>query len=470
MQTINEETHEVTKSAFFSKRTVKQFTEITRVDTPQEALFVSVDTLGKLDIPYMAKLCEKEPDEVIEALKADNLIYLNPKRANPEKPYESWEEASEYLSGNVRVKLRAAKRAAEGNPDLQRNVDALAAVIPQKLEAGDITARIGVHWVDVEDYQKFLQEYAKAHFTYGEPLRRAYNGEYKIPFKGRDYSKAATEIFGTKRMNSLEIFENLLNNRDVVVKDKKIDPDGKEHYEINKKETELAQDKASKMKEAFKRWLWEEPERREKYVTRYNELFNCIVGRKYDGSRQTFPGMSPSISLKPHQLDAVARAKFGGNTLLAHCVGAGKSFEMVAATMEKKRLGLINKACVVVPKALVGQMASEWLRLYPQAKILTATEKDFDKDHRQKFIGRCCTGDYDAVIMSYEQFEKIPMSFEYRRDFIQREINTLTSGINDLKFNGGRNENSGSIKDMERVKKRLEARLEKLIEDNGNLS
>jgi N12 class adenine-specific DNA methylase len=467
LEIINEETHEVTKSAFFSKRTVKHVTEITHVDTPQEALFVSVDTLGKLDIPYMAKLCGKEPDEVIDALKADNLIYLNPKKANPEKPYEGWEEASEYLSGNVRVKLRAAERAAEGNPDLQRNVDALKAVIPQKLEAGDITARIGVHWVDVEDYQKFLQEYAKAHFTYGEPLRRAYNGEYKIPFKGRDYSKAATEIFGTKRMNSLEIFENLLNNRDVVVKDKKIDPDGKEHYEINKKETELAQDKASKMKEAFKRWLWEEPERREKYVTRYNELFNCIVGRKYDGSHQTFPGMSPSISLKPHQLDAVARAKFGGNTLLAHCVGAGKSFEMVAATMEKKRLGLINKACVVVPKALVGQMASEWLRLYPQAKILTATEKDFDKDHRQKFIGRCCTGDYDAVVMSYEQFEKIPMSFEYRRDFIQREINTLTSGIDDLKSNGGRNENSGSIKDMERVKKRLEARLEKLIEDNG---
>ncbi len=344
LELINEETHEVTKSAFFSKRTVKHITEITRVDTPQEALFVSVDTLGKLDIPYMAKLCEKTPDDVIDALKADNLIYPNPKKANPEKPYEGWEEASEYLSGNVRIKLRAAERAAKDNPALQRNVDALTAVIPQKLEAGDITARIGVHWVDVEDYQKFLQEYAKAHFVYGEPLRRSHSGEYKIPYKGRDVSKAATEIYGTSRMNSLEIFENLLNNRDVVVKDKKIDPDGKEHYEINKKETELAQDKALKMKEAFKRWLWEEPERREKYVTRYNELFNCIVGRKYDGSHQTFPGMSPSISLKPHQLDAVARAKFGGNTLLAHCVGAGKSFEMVAATMEKKRLGLINKA------------------------------------------------------------------------------------------------------------------------------
>ena len=467
LELVNEETHEVTKSAFFSKRTVKQITEITHVDMPQEALFVSVDTLGKLDIPYMAKLCGKEPDEVIDALKTDNLIYLNPKKADPEKPYEGWEEASEYLSGNVRIKLRAAERAAEDNPELRRNVEALTAVIPQKLEAGDITVRIGVHWVDVEDYQKFIQEYAKAHFLIGEPLRRAYNGEYKIPFKGRDYSKAATEIFGTKRMNSLEIFENLLNNRDVVVKDKKIDPDGKEHYEINKKETELAQDKASKMKEAFKRWLWEEPERREKYVTRYNELFNSLVGRKYDGSHQTFAGMSPSISLKPHQLDAVMRAKFGGNTLLAHCVGAGKSFEMIAATMEKKRLGLINKACVVVPKALVGQMASEWLRLYPQAKILTASEKDFDKDHRQKFIGRCCTGDYDAVIMSYEQFEKIPMSFEYRRDFIQREINTLTAGIDDLRHNARSSENSGTIKDMERVKKRLEARLKKLIEDNG---
>lgn len=225
---------------------------------------------------------------------------------------------------------------------------------------------------------------------------------------------------------------------------------------------------ARQMKEAFKRWLWDDPARREKYVERYNNLFNCIVGRKFDGSHQTFPGMSPSISLKPHQLDAVMRAKFGGNTLLAHCVGAGKSFEMVAATMEKKRLGLINKACIVVPKHLVGQMANEWLRLYPQAKILTATEKDFDKNHRQKFIGRCCTGDYDAVIMSYEQFEKIPMSLEYRKNFIQREIDTMQSGIDEL---GGdyrsRANNRSSIKDLEREKKRLETRLQKLIEGGG---
>ncbi len=269
-------------------------------------------------------------------------------------------------------------------------------------------------------------------------------------------------------MNAATIFENLLNNRDIVIRDKKTDADGREYYELNKKETDLAQDKALKMKEAFKRWLWDTPERREKYVERYNNLFNCIVGRKFDGSRQTFPGMSPSIKLKPHQLDAVMRAKFGGNTLLAHCVGAGKSFEMVAATMEKKRLGLINKACVVVPKHLVGQMANEWLRLYPQAKILTASEKDFDKNHRQKFIGRCCTGDYDAVIMSYEQFEKIPMSMEYRKNFIQREIDMLQSGIDELSGDyRSRANNRSSIKDLERAKKRLETRLNKLIEGGG---
>lgn len=467
LEVIDEETKTVTKSDFFRERTIKHFTEITHVENPQEALNVSIDTLGKLDFEYMGKLCGKEPLEVINELRADNLIYLNPNKANPENPLEGWEEASEYLSGNVRVKLKDAEAAAKDNPDYQRNVEALTAVIPQRIEAGDITARIGVHWVDVADYQRFMEEYAQAHFF--APLRRNHNGEYKIEHKSWNNTTAGKQIFGTKRMNSLEIFENLLNNRDVVVRDKIIDSfSGKERYVLNVTETQKAQDKADKMKAAFARWLWDDPERREKYVTRYNELFNSLVGRKYDGSHQTFPGMNPYIKLKPHQLDAIARAKFGGNTLLAHCVGAGKSFEMVAITMEKKRLGLINKACVVVPKSLVGQMASEWLRLYPQAKILTATEKDFDKDHRQKFIGRCCTGEYDAVIMSYEQFEKIPMSFEYRRDFIKREIESLTAGISDLSSSYiSRQENRGSIKDMERTRKRLEAKLEKLIEDNG---
>lgn len=466
LEIIDEEAKTVEKSDFFTKRTVKYTAEITHVDTPQEAMQVSIDTVGKMDIPYMAQLCGQEPQDIVEVLKSDNLIYLNPLKSDENDPFVGWEETSEYLSGNVREKLRTAELYAKDYPDFQRNVTALTEVLPKKLEAGDITARIGVSWVDVEDYQHFLEDYAKARFY--EPMRRTVTGEYKIENKNWDTSAAATQIYGTARMPAKTIFENLLNNRDIVVKDKITDVDGKEHYEINKKQTDLAQDKALKMKDAFKRWLWEKPERREKYVERYNNLFNSIVGRKFDGSHQTFPGMSPFIRLKPHQLDAVMRAKFGGNTLLAHCVGAGKSFEMVAATMEKKRLGLINKACVVVPKHLVGQMANEWLRLYPQAKILTASEKDFDKNHRQKFIGRCCTGDYDAVIMSYEQFEKIPMSMEYRRNFIQREIDTMQSGIDEL--NGDyrtRANNRSSIKDLEREKKRLETRLQKLIEGSG---
>ena len=463
LEIIDEEAKTVEKSDFFTKRTVKYTAEITHVDTPQEAMQVSIDTVGKMDIPYMAQLCGQEPQGIVEVLKSDNLIYLNPLKSDEKDPFVGWEETSEYLSGNVREKLRTAELYAKDDPDFQRNVAALTEVLPKKLEAGDITARIGVSWVDVEDYQHFLEDYAKARFY--EPMRRTVTGEYKIENKNWDTSAAATQIYGTARMPAKAIFENLLNNRDIVVKDKITDVDGKEHYEINKKQTDLAQDKALKMKDAFKRWLWEKPERREKYVERYNNLFNSIVGRKFDGSHQTFPGMSPSIRLKPHQLDAVMRAKFGGNTLLAHCVGAGKSFEMVAATMEKKRLGLINKACVVVPKHLVGQMANEWLRLYPQAKILTASEKDFDKNHRQKFIGRCCTGDYDAVIMSYEQFEKIPMSMEYRRDFIQREIDTMQSGIDELSGDyRTRSNNRSSIKDLEREKKRLETRLQKLLD------
>lgn len=466
LEIVDEEKKTIEKSDFFTKRTVKYTAEISHVDTPQEAMQVSIDTRGKMDIPYMAQLCGQEPQAVIDVLKADNLIYLNPLKASEDNPIEGWEETSEYLSGNVREKLRTAELYAKVNPDYQRNVTALTSVLPPKLEAGDISARIGVSWVDVEDYQKFLTEHAKARFF--EPLRRTVTGEYKIDNKNWDMSAAATQIYGTSRMPSKAIFENLLNNRDIVVRDKITDIDGREHYEINKKETDLAQEKARQMKEAFRTWLWNDPARREKYVERYNNLFNCIVGRKFDGSHQTFPGMSPSISLKPHQLDAVMRAKFGGNTLLAHCVGAGKSFEMVAATMEKKRLGLINKACVVVPKHLVGQMANEWLRLYPQAKILTASEKDFDKNHRQKFIGRCCTGDYDAVIMSYEQFEKIPMSMEYRRNFIQREIDTMQIGIDELSGDyRTRSNNRSSIKDLEREKKRLETRLQKLIDGGG---
>lgn len=459
LEIINPETKEVTKAAIFTQRTIKPVLEITSVETAQEAMQVALDVKGRIDIPYMAQLCSQSPESVCNELLNSGQIFLNPEAYSEDNPYEGYEEASEYLSGNVREKLKAAEQAAQIDPTTySRNAEALKEVLPPTIGAGEITARIGVSWVDTKDYELFLREYAKA--TFHAPIRRTPMGEYKIEHKTWDNSVAATSTYGTSRMSSYHIFEQLLNNRDVAVRDKVKSDDGKERYVINRKETQLAAEKARQMKEAFAKWLWADPARRQKYVERYNVLFNSIVGRHYDGSHQTFPGMSPHIQLNPHQKDAVARAKYGGNTLLAHCVGAGKSFEMVAATMEKKRLGLINKACVVVPKHLVGQTANEWLRLYPDANILVATEKDFEKNNRQKFIARCCTGDYAAVIMSYEQFEKIPMSLQYREQFLRRELNMLTQSISQLDPYRDRT----SIKDLERAKKRVEARISKLLE------
>ena len=459
LEIINPETKEVTKAAIFTQRTIKPVIEITAVETAQEAMQVALDVKGRIDIPYMAQLCSQSPESVCNELLNSGQIFLNPEAYSEDNPYEGYEEASEYLSGNVREKLKAAEQAAQIDPTTySRNAEALKEVLPPTIGAGEITARIGVSWVDTKDYELFLREYAKA--TFHAPIRRTPMGEYKIEHKTWDNSVAATSTYGTSRMSSYHIFEQLLNNRDVAVRDKVKSDDGKERYVINRKETQLAAEKARQMKEAFAKWLWADPARRQKYVERYNVLFNSIVGRHYDGSHQTFPGMSPHIQLNPHQKDAVARAKYGGNTLLAHCVGAGKSFEMVAATMEKKRLGLINKACVVVPKHLVGQTANEWLRLYPDANILVATEKDFEKNNRQKFIARCCTGDYAAVIMSYEQFEKIPMSLQYREQFLRRELNMLTQSISQLDPYRDRT----SIKDLERAKKRVEARISKLLE------
>ena len=443
LENYDSETKTYSKSDIFEKRTIKPTTEITHVDTPQEALQVSLDIRGKVDVLYISALCGITPEKAVDTLVVNHLIYLTPQKYSEETPFEGYEEATEYLSGNVREKLRTAQTYAEINPIFERNVDALTNALPPTIEANEIFARIGVNWVDIDDYKQFLKEYAQASFLF-QSLRRTPMGEYKIDNKSADRSVAATSTCGTKRLNSYEIFERLLNNRDIVVKDPKtVYEDGKEKtvYIVNAKETRLAQDKADLMKEAFKNWLWDDPTRRKKYVERYNELFNSIVGREYDGSYQTFPGMSPFIQLSDHQKNAVARAKLGGNALLAHCVGAGKSFEMVAATMEKKRLGLINKACVIVPKPLVRQMASEWLRLYPEANILVAGEKDFSKNNRQKFIGRCCTGDYAAVIMSYEQFEKIPMSLEYRQQFLKRELSRIEAAISET-------DDRTSIKDL----------------------
>lgn len=455
LEVVNVENKTVEKAAIFTKRTILPDIPVSKVDTALEALQVSMDRLGKVDILYMSQLTDTTPEKVIADLGDE--IFRDPAKVKDNDPYSGYTESSEYLSGNIRDKLRIARDHAEHiDSSYNKNVEALMKVVPKDLEASEISVRIGANWIDVADYNNFLNEYAHAN-TYYYPVTRTKLGEYKIEGKTSDRSVAATETFGTSRMNSYQIFENLLNQRDILVRDRREEGD-KVWYEINTKETRLAKEKARLMKEAFRNWLWEDMGRREKYVAKYNYLFNSIRGREYDGSHQTFPGMNASITLRKHQSNAIMRAKLGGNTLFAHEVGAGKSFEMVATVMEKKRLGLINKACVVVPKHLTLQMASEWLRLYPNAKLLVAKPEDFTKANRKRFIARCVTGDYDAVIMSFTQFERIPMSDEYKEQFMQKELHDIMSAISEA----GRKDKS-SVKALERQKKNIEERLEKLL-------
>ena len=456
LEIVDVEKKTVEKAEIFTKRTIQPEVEITSVETPQEALQVSLDKLGRVDIPYMAELVGCEPEQVISELGTE--IFRNPAKIKDDEPFSGYEDASEYLSGNVREKLKIAQDYAKLiDQSFERNVTALQSVIPKDLEADEISVRIGANWIEVEDYNRFFREVCKGD-TFFHPVTRTKFGEYKIDGLYQDKSVAATETFGTPRMSSYHIFENLLNQRDIVVRDRIDDGEGKFHYEVNAKETQLAKEKARQMKEAFKSWVWEDIDRRDHYVEKYNYLFNAIRGREYDGSHQTFPGMNPAIKLRAHQENAVLRAKLGGNTLLAHCVGAGKSFEMIAATMEKKRLGLISKACVVVPKHLTLQMASEWMRLYPNAKLLVARPEDFTKDNRQKFIARCVTGDYDAVIMSFTQFERIPMSDEYRKQFMEKELAEIMDALEDVDSS-----DRTSVKALERQKMKIEERLEKLM-------
>lgn len=455
LEVVNVENKTVEKAAIFTKRTILPDIPVSKVDTALEALQVSMDRLGKVDILYMSQLTDTTPEKVIADLGDE--IFRDPAKVKDNDPYSGYTESSEYLSGNIRDKLRIARNHTEHiDSSYNKNVEALMKVVPKDLEASEISVRIGANWIDVADYNNFLNEYAHAN-TYYYPVTRTKLGEYKIEGKTSDRSVAATETFGTSRMNSYQIFENLLNQRDILVRDRREEGD-KVWYEINTKETQLAKEKARLMKEAFRNWLWKDMGRREKYVAKYNYLFNSIRGREYDGSHQTFPGMNASITLRKHQSNAIMRAKLGGNTLFAHEVGAGKSFEMVATVMEKKRLGLINKACVVVPKHLTLQMASEWLRLYPNAKLLVAKPEDFTKANRKRFIARCVTGDYDAVIMSFTQFERIPMSDEYREQFMQKELHDIMSAISEAGT-----KDKTSVKALERQKKNIEERLEKLL-------
>lgn len=455
LEVVNVENKTVEKAAIFTKRTILPDIPVSKVDTALEALQVSMDRLGKVDIIYMSQLTDTTPEKVIADLGDE--IFRDPAKVKDNNPYSGYTESSEYLSGNIRDKLRIARDHAEHiDNSYNKNVEALMKVVPKDLDASEISVRIGANWIDIADYNKFLNEYAKAN-TYLYPVTRTTLGEYKIEGKYQDHSIAANQTYGTNRMSSYHIFENLLNQRDILVRDRR-EEDSRVWYEINIKETQLAKEKARLMKEAFKNWLWNDMGRREKYVAKYNYLFNSIRGREYDGSHQTFPGMNTSITLRKHQSNAIMRAKLGGNTLFAHEVGAGKSFEMVATVMEKKRLGLINKACVVVPKHLTLQMASEWLRLYPNAKLLVAKPEDFTKANRKRFIARCVTGDYDAVIMSFTQFERIPMSDEYREQFMQKELHDIMSAISEAGT-----KDKTSVKALERQKKNIEERLEKLL-------
>jgi N12 class adenine-specific DNA methylase/adenine-specific DNA methylase len=469
----------VKKADMFFKQTIKAKVSIERVETAVEALNVSINEFGTVNLAYMLSIYEVDRSTMLQEL--EGLIFLNPSGYNPNNPNAGWEAADEYLSGNVRDKLRVAKAMLE-NPELSEeekmlfsaNVPALEQVQPQDIDASEIDVRIGTTWIEKEDYERFIYELLgtprraqavrNSYYSSGIQLNlNKVNMEWFIENKSLDKrSVAATKTYGTSRMDAYSIFESSLNLRTVTVKDRIDDGDGKYHYEVNKNETMIAREKQNLMKEAFKEWIFKDPERRQKYVSFYNETFNNVRLREYDGSHLEFPGMNPEIELKPHQKNAIARILMGGNTLLAHCVGAGKSFEMMAACMEQKRLGLANKTVMVVPKSLIGQTASEFLRLYPSANILVATERDFEKSRRKQFISRIATGDYDCIIMSHSQFEKIPISPERKAQMIDQQIVELTFAISEMKEKNGER---WTIKQMEAQKKKLESQIKELTEE-----
>ena len=448
------------KADMFTKRTIKPHKEITSVDTSSEALAVSIGEKASIDIEYMKLLTGKSEDEIYSDLQG--VIFLNP-IFSPNSNEPKYLPADEYLSGNVREKLRTAKENAEIYPELYTvNVKYLEKVQPKDLTASEISVRLGATWIPSKYIQEFVFELLEPS-QYTRPLIKVhyfeYTGEWNI--EGKSYDKGnvkAKNTYGSVRANAYNIIESTLNQKTVKVFDY-FEEDGKRKAVLNKKETSVAQAKQKLIEQAFEEWIWKSPERREELCKIYNERFNSIRPREYDGSHINFYGMNPEIKLRPHQINAIAHIMYGGNTLLAHTVGAGKTFEMVAAAQESKRLGLCNKSLFVVPNHLTEQWASEYLQLYPAANILVATKKDFETKNRKKFCGRIATGDYDAVIIGHSQFEKIPMSIERQRDILQRQIDELIEGIAQLKSENGER---FSIKQLEKSKKSIEAKLKKL--------
>ena len=445
------------KADMFTKRTIQPHRPVEHTDTAAEALTVSMNERARVDLPYMAKLCGR--DEAAVAAELTGVIFRIPGE-------DKYVTADEYLSGNVRQKLREAEAAAEADTSYSVNVDALRAAQPQELTASEIDVRLGATWIEPQYIKQFIDETFRPSFWASQNIKIHYSsitGEWRIDGKSAVGANDvnAYNTYGTQRMNAYKILENTLNLRDVRIYDRVEDADGTERRVLNSKETTLAQQKQQVIKDAFKDWLWKDAERRQTLVAKYNELFNSVKPREYDGSHLTFPGMNPEITLRKHQRDAIARILYGGNTLLAHEVGAGKTYTMAAAAMEAKRLGLCSKPMFVVPNHLTEQWASEFLRLYPTANILVTTKKDFEKANRKKFCARIATGSYDAVIIGHSQFEKIPVSQERQEQLLQDQIDELTEGIRELKRANGER---FFIKAMERTKKGLEAKLKKLLD------
>jgi N12 class adenine-specific DNA methylase/adenine-specific DNA methylase len=466
LENLDEQGQLKSKAAMFTKRTIRPERTVTSVDTPSEALAVSIGEHGKVDLPYMAELLGT-PGEYGRITTELSGVIFKDSAADPTDPEAGWQMADEYLSGDVRAKLRMAQFAAETNPEFSVNVEALTKAQPRELEASEIDVRLGATWLDPSIIQKFMTE------TFQIPyyLRRAVNVRYS-PYTAewRVEGKTATgrsdiissETYGTSRANAYKILEETLNLKDVRIYDTIEDAEGKPKRVLNKRETMLAQQKQQIIKDAFANWVWQDPQRRIALVKQYNELFNSTRPREYDGSHIKFVGMNPEITLREHQRNAIAHVLYGGNTLLAHEVGAGKTYEMAASAMEAKRLGLCQKSLFVVPNHLTEQWASEFLNLYPNAKLLVARRKDFETANRKKFCARIATGDYDAVIIGHSQFERIPLSFERQERIIQEQIYETLAAINELKVHAGEN---FSIKQMEKTRKTLETKLEKLRSD-----
>ena len=464
LENLDENKQLKSKADMFTKRTIRPERVVTHVDTPSEALAVSIGEHGKVDLPYMAELLGTPGDYARITTELSGVIFKDP-AADADDPEAGWQTADEYLSGNVRDKLRMAQLAVESHPEFKVNVDALAKAQPKDLEASEIDVRLGATWLDPAIVQQFMME------TFQPPYRIRYNNAITVHYspytsEWRISGKSATgygdimatETYGTRSINAYKILEDTLNLRDSRVYDT-IEEDGKEKRVLNQHETTLAQQKQQAIKDAFAGWVWKDPQRRTLLMKKYNELFNSTRPREYDGSHIHFVGMTPEINLREHQRNAIAHVLYGGNTLLAHEVGAGKTFEMAAAAMESKRLGLCQKSLFVVPNHLTEQWASEFLRLYPNAKLLVTRKKDFEPGNRKTFCSRIATGDYDAVIIGHTQFEKIPLSMERQAAMIERQITEIEMAIEAVKAEKGERY---TIKQMEKTKKSLNARLSRL--------